>query len=215
MPRRAIREFAEELEIPYLLHFTRIDNISSIVEHGLYPVNLFHELDTTPVINDELRLDDHLDGISVSIAFPNSQLFYRFRKDAEEDGGAEWAVFVLDRSILWEKDCAFCRHNAADGRISWQPVSTLKTLEVFQGLFSEIDTYPSRAEQCLKKYDPTDIQAEVLVFDVIEPELIRAIVFNSAEDKGAYADLMGEIRAFVHKPNKRFFASRNYVRKYT
>jgi len=35
MPREAIRQFANEIEIPYLLHFTRAANLRSIMEHGI------------------------------------------------------------------------------------------------------------------------------------------------------------------------------------
>jgi hypothetical protein len=211
MPRIRIRAFAEQLEIPYLVHFTRLENLESILEHGIFPVNRFEEVGTDPVINDQLRLDGHLDGISVSIAFPNSQMFYKCRK---EDEGSNWVVLILAPSILWEKDCAFCKHNAADGRISCQPIDALKTHQAFQDLFSEVPGIQTRAEQCLKAFDPTDVQAEILVFDIIEPELIGPIVFDSSEVKNRYNEIVGDRRTYAHAKDKGLFASRGYARKY-
>lgn len=211
MPRKQIRTFAEQLEIPYLVHFTRLENLESILAHGILPVDQFEEADTNPVINDQLRLDGHLDGISISIAFPNSQMFFKCRKDNED---SSWVILVLHPSIIWEKDCAFCRHNAADGRISCQPLNTLKTPQAFQELFSEIPGYQTRVEQCLKVYDPTDVQAEVLVFDVIEPELIGPIVFDSSAAKNRFNEIVGDRKTYAHAKDKGLFASRSYARKY-
>lgn len=213
MPRTRIKTITEQLEIPFLVHFTRIDNLESILRNGICPVNRFGDIDTDshPVINDKLRLDGHSDGISVSIAFPNSQMFYKCRKDNED---ASWAILLLHPSVLWDKECAFCKHNAADGRISCQPLNALKTDQAFEELFSEIEGHQTRAEQCLKKYDPTDVQAEILVFEVIEPEYIGSIIFESDTAKTDFAEIVGGRKTYVHSKNKGLFASRSYARKY-
>lgn len=213
MPRTRIKSIAEQLEIPCLIHFTRIDNLESILRNGICPVDRFGDIDTDshPVINDKLRLDGHSDGISVSVAFPNSQMFYKYRKENEN---VSWAILILHPSILWNKECAFCKHNAADGRITCQPLNNLKTPQAFEELFFEIGGHQTRAEQCLKKYDPTDVQAEILVFDVIEPEYIYSIVFDSVTAQTVFAGIVGGRKTFVHAKNKGLLASRSYVRKY-
>ena len=213
MPRAIIKTIAEQLEIPHLVHFTRIDNLESILKNGICPVNSFGDIDTDshPVINDKLRLDGHSDSISASIAFPNSQMFYKYLKNNED---TSWTILILYPSILWDKECAFCKHNAADGKISCQPLNTLKTPQAFVELFSEIDGHQTRAEQCLKKYDPTDVQAEILVFEVIEPEYIGSIIFDSTTAQTAFAEIVGGRKTYVHAKNKGLFASRSYARKY-
>lgn len=213
MPRQAIREFATELEIPYLLHFTRAVNLPSIMEHGLYPIGRIDDIGASPEINDQIRLDGRLDGTSISIAHPNCQMLYKYRMD---DESVDWAVLVLKRSVLWQKECAFCRHNAADTRISRRPLEALTTEAAFRGMFDEIDGWTSREEQKLKVYDPTDVQAEVMVFDTIEPEYIRGIVFNSKDAKDNYSPLLTEEqRAWVHPKNKGLFGTRSYSRLYS
>ncbi len=213
MPRQAIREFVIELDIPYLLHFTRAANLPSIIEHGLYPISRIDDIGAKPEINDQKRLDGRLDGTSISIAHPNCLMLHKYRLD---DESVDWAVLVLKRSVLWQKQCAFCQHNAADKRISRLSLEDLTTEAAFRGMFDEIDGLTSREEQKLKVYDPTDVQAEVMVFDIIEPAYIRGIVFNSKDAKDAYSHLLAEEqKAWVHPKSKGLFGTRSYSRLYS
>lgn len=213
MSRQAIRAHATVIQVPYLLHFTRAVNLPSIVQHGLYPISRIDEIGVTPQINDELRLDGHRDGTSLSIAFPNYQMLYKFRMD---DESVDWVVLVLKQSVLWQKECVFCRHNAADARISRQPLEALATEGAFRGMFDQIDGWTSREEQKLKVYDPTDVQAEVMVFDIIEPAYLCGIVFNSKDANDAYSNLLTEEqKAWVHPKRTGLFGTRSYSRLYS
>lgn len=198
--------------MPYLVHFTRAKNLESIITNGLYPVSRANEVGACPEINDHLRLDGRRNSTSISVAFPNCQMFYKYRMDNQE---TEWVILVLQPSILWSKDCAFCKHNAADARISRQPIESLKTTRSFLELFSEIQGVTSRAEQRLKNFDPTDVQAEVLVFDIIEPPLIAGVVFDSITTKAKFVNIIGDRKALITDNNKGLFASRSYVRKFS
>lgn len=211
MSRQAIQTHATTIQVPYLLHFTRVTNLPSIMAHGLYPISRAHEIGAVPDINDQLRLDGHKDGTSVSIAFPNSLMFYKYRMNTKD---VDWAVLILHPSLLWTKDCAFCRHNAADARISGVPLAELKTPEAFAGMFDEIEGHAPREEQKLKSADPTDVQAEVLILDVIEPQYMLGAVFEKAAVRDAYAAHLGERKSYLHANDKGMFASRGYVRKY-
>ena len=209
MPRQTIQAHATEIKGPFLLHFTRAANLPSIMQHGLYPVSRVDEIGATPQINDELRLDGHRDGTSLSIAFPNYRMFWKYRQDNE---AVEWVVLAIHPSVLWLKDCAFCRHNAADARISYQPLQQLKTSAAFMGMFDEIEGIQSRQEQRLKTFDPTDGQAEVLVFDVIEPNLIAGAVFENTATRDEYQGILGNRQILVNRAGKGYFAARSYVR---
>ncbi len=210
MSKAQIKELAERLQIPFLLHFTRAENIPSIMQHGLYPVSRVGEVCNAPLINDHLRLDGHLNGTSTSIAFPNSRMFFKYRN---ENPGQAWAVLALHPSLLWLKECAFCKYNAADIRISAQPLCNLQTFSAFEGLFAESEP-PSRVVEKLKAYDPTQDQAEVMILDIIEPQLIAGAVYDNAAIKDQYAPHMGDRPQYVNRPNKNIFAQRRYARLY-
>jgi hypothetical protein len=207
--REEIRQHATELGIQYLVHFTRASNLPSILRHGLFPRARAAEIGIAPEINDRHRLDGHLNATSLSIAFPNYRMFYRLRN---ENPGVPWAVLAIHPAVLWLKDCAFCRHNAADARISNQPASTLSTRESFAGMFQEIEGLESRQAQNLHPSDPTDGQAEVLVFDVIEPTLILGVAYSDAANRDAYQAIAGNRQVIVCGPTGGYFASRSYAR---
>lgn len=209
MTRQAIQAHATAIKIPFLAHFTRVANLPSIMRHGLYPISRAAQNGIKPEANDELRLDGHKDASSLSIGFPNYKMFYKYRL---ENPGVEWAVLGIEPSVLWTKDCAFCCHNAADARVSCLPPAQLKTPEAFIRMYEEIEGVQSREEQRLKPFDPTDGQAEVLVFDIIEPEFIGGAIFENSAIRDAYLEILGDRQVLVSAKNKGVFASRGYVR---
>jgi len=83
------------------------------------------------------------------------------------------------------------------------------TPQAFKGMYNAIDGIASRREQNLKAFDPTDVQAEVMVFEVIEPEYITAVIFDKPLVRDAYAPCLGKRKAYL---NRMMFASREYAR---
>lgn len=207
---RSIKEYAQEIEIPHLVHFTNINNLQGIMENGLYPRDQLDDLDYESFVNDKLRLDGHDDSVSISIAFPNCQMFYSLWKGSDDD----FCILGLNPSILWEHDCAFCKHNAADHSISSQNIRDLKTVEAFRGMYHELPGIRSREDQKLKTYDPTDVQAEILVFDIIDPKYILGAIFPTSQLQREFDPIMGGRKTLVHAYNKGFYGSRSYAREY-
>ena len=171
----AIQSIAQARDIPYLVHFTRAANLPSIMEHGLVPRDQAIAYGYDPRINDKRRLDGRIGATSLSIGFPNECMFYKYRM---QNPFEHWVVLIIDPSILWRKRCIFARRNAAHHTIRDLPAQTLAAATELAGMFDEIDGIASRREQRLRNYDPTDVQAEVMVFDTIEPEHIGHAVFN-------------------------------------
>jgi len=147
------------------------------MENGLYPRDQLDDLDNESFVNDELRLDGYEDSVSISIAFPNCQMLYSLWQGSDET----FCILGLNPAILWDYNCAFCKHNAADNAISSQSIDDLTTVEAFRGMYDELPGFRSRADQKLNTYDPTDVQAEVLVFDIIDPRYILGAVFPSTQ----------------------------------
>jgi hypothetical protein len=86
------------------------------------------------------------------------------------------------------------------------------TPDALLGMFEEIEGCLPRADQKLKTSDPTDVQAEVLVFGVIEPQHIAGVIYQKDVVRAVYANLLGDRKAYVHSNNKGMFASRKYDR---
>ncbi|MBJ4955635.1 DUF4433 domain-containing protein [Salmonella enterica subsp. enterica serovar Goldcoast] len=209
MPREQIRFNAETRQISLLVHFTQAANLPDIMQHGLVSVTEAANRRLTPEVNDVLRLDGHRDGISLSIAFPNYRMFYRYRMANPQ---TQWVVLGIEPSILWRNDCAYCCHNAADARISTQPLAQLKTPAAFDSMFAEQEELLSRQAQGLNNFDPTDEQAEVLSFDNIEPQFISTVIFNNEETRSLYQSIVENRHVLVNRAGSGYFASRTYER---
>ncbi len=66
----------------------------------------------------------------------------------------------------------------------------------------------------IKTFDPTDKQAEVMVFDVIEPKYILGAAFQTQEVMDQYRPIFGTRKLVLHPGDKGLFASRGYARMY-
>ena len=206
----AVKKYAKERKIPHLVHFTNIKNLESIIEYGLVPRDLLEDIEGESYINDPHRFDGHADSVSLSIAFPNCQMFYSLWNGSSE----QYCILGLHPEVLWNYECAFCKHNAADNLISGQNINDLKSVSAFEGMYDEFPWVRSRVDQKLKPYDPTDVQAEVLVFDIIDPKYIVGIVFPDQSLARDYQDIIGNREALVHRPRKDFYGSRSFSREY-
>lgn len=165
------------------------------------PVSVLDTFGHPACRNDRLRLDNHRNAVSLSIAFPNFLMFYKYRQLAPS---ADWAVLLVSPPLLWEKDCAFYPRNAADARMNCLSPHDLKTAAALSALF---DTTEERAPW-LRACDPTDPQAEVLVFDTVESRRIEAVAFETEEARNRHRQVLRGLESFVTGTEKGLFASR-------
>ncbi|EGQ8512106.1 DUF4433 domain-containing protein [Vibrio vulnificus] len=204
--KEAIKQIIEDQKIPALTHFTSLSNLESILENGLYSRD---KVDESVEVNDEKRLDGRKDTISTSIGFPNSKMFYKYRNQK----GGRWCVVAISKSVLTDLDCMFCKHNAADARISGLTDEELAKPESLAGMYDEIAGLPSRGDQKLRTYDATDVQAEVLIRDHIPAKYIVGIAFQDKPSRDRFEELAGKRKIVVHSRNKGLFGAREYVRR--
>ncbi len=205
-----VQSIIRDKEIPFLVHFTNLKNLESIFEHGLVPRDQLHELGSESETNDEHRIDGHEDSVSLSIAFPNCQMFYKIWQKCDD----QFCLLALDPELLLKHESAFCKYNAADGAIIHQDINTLKSPEALMSMFEELHSQRSREEQKLKSYDPTDVQAEILTFDIIPKGYIEAVVFPDKASSKKYKGIIGGCKSYVHDPNKGFYGTRTFAREY-
>lgn len=206
--KKEIMSLAKSLEIPCLVHFTHISNLESIIENGLLSREKVERLAEEAVTNDEDRHDGRVHTISLSIAHPNDRMFYKYRIKDEE-----WCVIGMRSKVLWELDCLFLKNNAADDRMRTKGDDELNTVAAFRSMYDEMDDLSSREQQCLKSFDPTDLQAEILVPDKIPVEYILGVCVSNSQVKKRYNELLADYEIIVNPPNKGYYATRSYHRR--
>lgn len=201
-----IRAEVERRAIPHLVHFTRCENLPSIFRHGLLSVSDCRAQGIDAVRNDMVRLDGKPDGTSLSVTFPNYRMFYKYR---QTDPVAGWAVLILPTRILWEKECGFFKYNAADARMRMLPREQSATVQALQEMFANSDT---PRQQWLRTYDPTDPQAEIMVYEAIEPNLIETVAFETKDVAEKWKRVLGGIDTIYAGKGKGLFGSRAQLR---
>lgn len=165
----------ESRGIQHLVHFTRVRNLPSLLDHGLLGRSTIQQRGIDAIINDQYRFDYLPNAICCSISFPNYRLFYRMRCDHTED---DWAVIRLRPDILWSKRCVFCTTNAATKELAEIDVRDRMNEVALKAMFAEMEGRPTRADLGIPAHYPTDPQAEVLVLDPIEQDMIIDILID-------------------------------------
>lgn len=167
----AIKEAIEYRQIPFLIHFTRIENLGGIVEKGILPVS---SLGDEGLRNDSKRLDGYPEAVSLSVSFPNYLMFYRYRC---LNPGCNWAVVMVSTDVLTEIPSLFFPSNAANGKIRSlgdDELEALMGIDGFSAMFADSPT-GWRHDRGLPERATTDPQAELLAFGTIPPSMIRGV----------------------------------------
>ena len=192
-----IKEIVKRRKIEYLVHFTRIDNLNSILENGLIPVSMQQKMKIPSVHNDEQRIDSKLDCTSCSISFPNYKLFYTFREYKFPE--SSWVVIVLDKDVLFSPSniTYFCQTNAAGVFPRISSAKELCTATAFENMFCNSLTTKEnkviqRASLQINDCITTDPQAEILISDVIDKKYIGCICFQKQSDIDEYITKYGK-----------------------
>ena len=163
-----IKAICKERGIKELIHFTKIENIRSILDIGLNSKDYNGEIAKRHNINDRERFDYRTHMISLSISYPNDKMFYR---NSINNPKQKWAVLRLSPSILWELDCLFCPANAASSSISSANDNALSGSRALKKMFN-------KQTGNLRVCDPTDSQAEILVNSHIPTKYIESVVLE-------------------------------------
>lgn len=159
----AIKKIAVSRDIKYLVHFTPIENLESILSNGILSRDNLKEKDYKRTDND--RIDGKMDMISTSITFPNYKMFYKKRNFVQSKG---WCVIKISSSVLWECECYFYPSNASSNKSK-----ELKNNRYPEHL--EMMFYEDGRSFLTKNNQTTDVQAEVMVRGKIPAKYIECI----------------------------------------
>lgn len=183
----------KERGIKYLIHFTPTINLFSILENQelmsrakleSLDIEQFDILDYVQ-FTDDVRYDDK-NYINLSLSAPNTFLFSRFRKKTKDDFTINWCVLKLDPKHIYDEKSLFAVTNAASNAAKRQ-FGITGDLEKFRMMFNEqlnintLNGVRSLNRNGVNPKYPTDIQAEILVRDVIPSESIIEVCFESEE----------------------------------
>jgi len=171
-----IRALTQRRSINHVLHFTRLSNIASIVQHGLLPRHTLSTRRLPFTHNDDIRLDGALDASCLTLSWPNHKMFYRYRT---ANPTVSWVVLSFKADVLWELDCAFCLENAASNRARAIPLRDRKSANALETIFLNHEFYPPRDKLRIPDNFPTNPQAEILIFGSIPKSLIQVVLVPS------------------------------------
>lgn len=193
--------------IDFCVHFTNVTNLPSILQYGILPKKTMDEERIEYNENDSLRLDGYPCATSLSFTSPNYRMFYKYRT---ENPQKRWVVLVIDSKEVISLDCAYCYTNAANSSITGISLDKLMTVQAFDAMFEEIDNQESRQRMRLSDNEPTDPQAEILVFDVIPPEAIKYIFFDNYCTMQQYISLLDKMHILCSCDRGVFSPRRDY-----
>jgi len=197
--------FQEEIakrKIKYLIHFTPTINLYSILENKKImsraklenlDIEQFDILDYIK-FSDNIRYDDK-NYINLSISSPNTFLFSKFQSNSKDNPEINWCVLKISNKYIYENSTLFSVVNAASYSAKNQ-FGISKDSNGFKNMFMKEVTYNNRCfnrvKYNLKDKYPTDIQAEVLVKDIILSDDIIEVCFKNEEDLAQAKAAMSE-----------------------
>ncbi|KRQ86502.1 hypothetical protein ABG79_01711 [Caloramator mitchellensis] len=208
-----IKEIIERRKIKHLIHFTRIENLSSILENGLMPISILFDKEICYIGNDRNRLDEMLDCISCSVTFPNYKLFFAFRL---KEPSAKWVVIAISKDILFSTNntAYFCSTNAA-ALIPKIRKEIYTKAERLEDMFC--DNYTAKNGKIIQRRSlqiddnyTTDPQAEILISGIIDYKYIDYIYFNNQDDVDYYRKTYDTylLSKFNYKIDQKYFQPR-------
>lgn len=194
--KEKIANFLKEKNVEYLVHFTPVKNLKSILEHGICSNKYCNEHGIKYIPTDADRFDGYTDFISLSISFPNYKMFYKKRQTMEED----FVVLLIDSSVLnlyGANERKFSNKNAA--------ANNSQKGGNFANLKQMFERPELREKLGLQENYTTDPQAEILLKGRIPTEYIKEIHFNTLFD---YEDAKEYVKDDVLKLGSPMFAKR-------
>lgn len=165
----SIREIAQKRGITKLLHFTALENVGSIVQHGLLSrADMAIRRISTRMSAPE-RIDRRRDAISLSIEQPNFEMMKS--KYQRLSGDVAWVLLHFNPEILWSSRCRFAYTNAAKTEILRG--GALCDEEAFKDMFTRRGrSVPYIVGDNRPPSHPLDPHAEVQVLEPIAPHHI-------------------------------------------
>ena len=166
--------------ITQLVHFTKKQNINSIIKNGLLSIEELKKRNLEYIYNDPERRDDWNYAISLSITNKNLFLFESFKK-RQKLIDSDFVEIKIDPSVIIDNECIFCDTNAASHtfdiyRQNEEELAILKTWIAFDAMFKKtVKRHTHNETGKIKRFnqkpnETTCSQAEICLIGNIQPE---------------------------------------------
>lgn len=196
--------FLRERSVCHLVHFTHINNLTSIVKQGILPRTSVKE---KGIVSDDTRLDGNEEYGCFSLTYPNYLMLYQKRKR----NPGQYIILMIDieaLSEIKEEGILFFPGNAARSDLRGKGGHGTAAIEAMfaDNILSKDGISIRREEQHLESQYTTDPQAEVQVKVAIPVKYIRTIYVEDNEMKSKVkslisgADIMIEVNANMFWP---------------
>jgi len=160
--RLKIQKIINDRQIKKLVHFTDVWNSFYIGKYGILSIEELKKLNLKYFANDQERLDNMPNFISLSVTNINSHLLKKFSLRNKRT----WIRFDIDPYVLLRHDNFFFHTNAASSLFpSNKDDEEFSTPEAFSKMF-DLEVPTSRGHQKRRKQNPNETtcsQAEILV----------------------------------------------------
>ena len=166
-----ISQMLNRRKIDKILHFTHISNIESILKIGLRSKIFLNTNKIKFFDTDKQRLDGLLNGFSCSVTIPNLYML----KMKENTVGKEFVVIEISANTLLTSKFVAFPGNAATSVINNDAINNPQEYIGAVGLRNLFLKESERRDHSRSDSEATDLQSEIIFFDQISPDRIRAI----------------------------------------
>ena len=171
--RSKVSNFLENRSIRNILHFTHTLNLISILTNGLKSLEMIDKAGITNKLHDMWRSDEIKQGIFCSIAYPNIWML----NGKENINPQEYAILEIMENALFLQHFAAFPGNSARNVLKTHAEENLNLYVGVTGLRRMFLNKDLRSKQNVPKNEPTDLQAEIIFFNELNPDRIRKIHF--------------------------------------
>lgn len=180
---KALEDCIEKHNLTKLYHFTSVNNLTSIFEHGVLSMRQILEKRIKCDMNDLWRIDNHQEYISCSLERPNKRLLWSFSLRNRVD----FCYLEISLDVLKKDDKSLCcsTNAAKEAGALIEPITKIEHL--FDG---------DRTD--LPNNYPTDSQAEILIYKEIPIKYIKRVIFENNYFINQYKHLVPENMEISH-----------------
>ena len=188
----ALEQFILARNINRFYHFTSVDNIESIFEHGFLGVQELIKLGVNYSLSDYSREDPIENGVCFSISYPNEyMMLHKIRN------GRKLVLLELTQTLQILKNNLFI---ASPGNFGSFKVKNhfQQWPELFsggQGLSNLFNNHKIRQKYNLSPNEPTDPRSEIIILEPLNSKFISKVIFPPDLEYASQEN----VRKLIHK----------------